>query len=106
MNMQDPANMSILNNVTWAISNLCQGKPAPDMALVAPAIEPLTALLHKEVSVDVLVDAVWALSYLSDGPNDRIERVMQTGVTAKLVELLKDKTSLLLIRLSDASEIL
>jgi importin subunit alpha-1 len=97
MNMQDPANMSILNNVTWAVSNLCRGKPAPDMALVAPAIEPLTALLHKEVSVDVQVDAVWALSYLSDGPNDRIERVMQTGVTAKLVEFLKDKTSLLLI---------
>jgi importin subunit alpha-1 len=97
MNMENPANMSLLGNVTWAISNLCRGKPAPDMALVAPAIEPLAALLHKEVSVDVLVDAVWALSYLSDGPNERIERVMQTGVTAKLVEFLEDKTSLLLI---------
>ncbi len=95
--MQNPANMSLLGNVTWAISNLCRGKPAPDMALVAPAIEPLAALLHKEVSVGVLVDAVWALSYLSDGPNERIERVMQTGVTAKLVEFLEDKTSLLLI---------
>jgi hypothetical protein len=58
-NMQNPANMSLLGNVTWAISNLCQGKPAPDMAFVAHVIEPLAALLHKEVSVDVLVDAVW-----------------------------------------------
>jgi hypothetical protein len=57
--MQNPANMSLLGKVTWAISNLCQGKPAPDMALVAHVIEPLATLLHKEVSVDVLVDAVW-----------------------------------------------
>ena len=54
------------------------------MAFVAPAIEPLATLLHKEVSVDVLVNAVWALSYLLDGPNERIKWVVQTGVTAKM----------------------
>jgi hypothetical protein len=88
--------MSLLNNVTWAVSNLCRGKPAPDMALVGPAIEPLVGILHKEVSTDILVDAVWALSYLSDGANERIERVMRSGVTTRLVEFLENKSSALL----------
>jgi hypothetical protein len=66
------------------------------MALISPAIEPLVALLHKEVSTDVLVDAVWALSYLSDGPNEQIEMVMRSGAIAKLVDFLEDKSSPLL----------
>jgi hypothetical protein len=66
------------------------------MALVGPAIEPLVGILHKEVSTDILVDAVWALSYLSDGANERIERVMRSGVTKRLVQFLENKSSALL----------
>ena len=97
MNIQNPANMSLLGNVTWVIFNLFRGKPAPDLALVAAEIEPMATLLHKEVSVNVLVDAVLVLLYLLDGPNERIKRVMQTSITAKLVKVLEDKTSLSLI---------
>jgi importin subunit alpha-1 len=85
--------MSLLNNMVWALSNLCRGKPTPELSLLAPAIGPLTELLHKEVSVDVLVDAVWAISYLSDGDNDRIAAVMTTGVAERLVQFLGDEMS-------------
>lgn len=88
--------MSILNNVTWTVSNLCRGKPAPEISLIEPAIGVLADLLQKEVSIEVLIDAVWALSYLSDGPNEKIDRVMSTGVTAQLIQLLEDKSSPLL----------
>jgi importin subunit alpha-1 len=97
LNIHQPANMSLLNNVVWTVSNLCRGKPAPDMALISPAIEPLVALLHKEVSTDVLVDAVWALSYMSDGPNEQIESVMRSGAIPKLIDFLEDKSSPLLV---------
>lgn len=40
------------------------------------------------IFVQVLTDACWALSYLSDGQNDKIQAVIEAGVCQRLVELL------------------
>ena len=75
-------------NAVWALSNLCRGKnPPPEFQKVCPCLPVLSRLLFHS-DADVLADACWALSYLSDGPNDKIQAVIDAGVCRRLVELL------------------
>lgn len=79
--------LSMLRNATWTLSNFCRGKPQPTFDLVRPALPTLAQLIYSPDD-DVLTDACWALSYLSDGPNEKIQAVIEAGVCRRLVELL------------------
>lgn len=54
---------------------------------VRPALPALQRLVYSN-DEEVLTDACWALSYLSDGTNDKIQAVIEAGVCQRLVELL------------------
>ncbi|RVW59799.1 Importin subunit alpha-1a [Vitis vinifera] len=56
-------------------------------AATKPALPALGRLIHSN-DEDVLTDACWALSYLSDGTNDKVQAVIEAGVCPRLVELL------------------
>ena len=57
------------------------------MDLVAAAIPYLAGILQRP-SGDALMDACWALSYLSDGDDTRIDAVMNSGVVPDIVSFL------------------
>ncbi|RRT61752.1 hypothetical protein B296_00030203 [Ensete ventricosum] len=57
------------------------------IGIVKPALPALERLIHLN-DEEVLTDACWALSYLSDGTNDKIQAVLEAGVCPRLVELL------------------
>ena len=56
-------------------------------AQISPALSILTKLVFS-LDDEVLIDACWAISYLSDGSNDKIQAVIESGVVRRLVELL------------------
>lgn len=66
LNVQHPASLALLRNATWALSNFCRGKPAPPAAMVQPLIPALAYLVQQE-DKDVISDAAWGLSHLTDG---------------------------------------
>ena len=91
-NIQKPDNDSLLSNVVWAVSNLIRGKPQPNLKLVKPAISHICDVVASG-NEPALMDACWALSYLSDGADERIEAVVETGITYTLVDLLRSSNA-------------
>src|SRR5271169_5192435 len=54
---------------------------------IHPALPVLAKLVYM-LDDEVLIDACWAISYLSDGSNDKIQAVIEAGIPRRLVELL------------------
>lgn len=77
-----------LRNVTWVIVNLCRNKePPPPMETITQLLPALAYLIH-HTDTDILVDSVWALSYLTDCGNMHIQAVIDADVVPILVSFL------------------
>merc|ERR1711964_894459 len=86
----DSRKLSMLRNATWTLSNFCRGKtPQPDWNTILPAL-PVLAKLVYSLDDEVLIDACWAIPYLSDGANDKIQAVIEANIIPPLIHLLSN----------------
>lgn len=81
------ANGDLAISTTWAISNLCCGKPSPDWNQVCPALPILAQILHSG-DEDLLEVACWAIAFLSDCSDFAIEAVIKANIIPSCVALL------------------
>jgi importin subunit alpha-1 len=79
--------LSTIRNGTWTLSNFCRGKPLIPLYVVEPALPVLRELIEMSEE-DILIDACWALSYISDGTQEKIQAIIASGVCERLVQLL------------------
>lgn len=80
---------SFVRNASWTLSNLCRGRPAPNFNLVKRAVPSLAKVLIENDVEDILIDVCWAISYLSDGGEERIPIIIETSVVPRLIQLLQ-----------------
>lgn len=80
--------MSFLRNVTWVIVNLCRNKDPPPSENAIRQLLPALAYLIQHTDTSILVDTVWAISYLTDAGNNIIQMVIDSGFVPYLVPLL------------------
>ena len=71
--------------------NLCRNKPPPPSADTIRELLPSLNLLIQHTDVSILVDTVWAVSYLTDGGEHMIQMVIDSGVVPRLVPLLSHR---------------
>ncbi|KAJ9055823.1 hypothetical protein DSO57_1039217 [Entomophthora muscae] len=70
--------ISMLRNASWTLSNFCRGKnPSPPWDKIQPAVDALGKLVYAQ-DAEIVTDSCWGLSYLTDGSNDKIQRVIET----------------------------
>ena len=80
--------MSVGRQAVWTVSNLFRGKPQPRERFVRLALPQLTVVLRRSKDIDMLTHCCWAISYMSEGDNRRVNEVLQSGVAPMLIELL------------------
>ncbi|XP_037038020.1 importin subunit alpha isoform X2 [Bradysia coprophila] len=78
-----------LRNITWLMSNLFRNKnpsaPFDKVKVMLPHLARL--LLHQDSQV--VTDAAWAISYVTDDDNNKIQAVIDHGCVHPLVRLLE-----------------
>lgn len=63
----------LLRNIAWTLSNLCRNKnPSPSLQSCCRCL-PVFAQFLCHDDAEVLGDTCWALSYITDGSDDKIQ---------------------------------
>ncbi|GFY62092.1 importin subunit alpha-4 [Trichonephila inaurata madagascariensis] len=76
-------------NIAWTMSNLCRNKNPPPPFEIVRELLPTFAEMINHPDVEVVTDALWAISYLTDASNEKIQEVIDAGVVPRLCELLE-----------------
>jgi hypothetical protein len=78
-------------HITWIMSNLNRNKPSPKYSQTAPMIHLISNIFHRfgggniTSSMDIIENCLWALSHFTDGPNERLELVLNTPEITRIV---------------------
>ena len=80
---------TLIKHCTWALSNFCRSKPAPEFKLMKPVIDLVIRAIYKlDNDYEFLVDACWILSYMTEHHKKSIKKILETNFMPKMLTLL------------------
>ncbi|EPB77968.1 Armadillo/beta-catenin-like repeat protein [Ancylostoma ceylanicum] len=90
----DTLDVSCARTLAWAFSNMCRHKnphaPLPVLERLSKGLAKLIAHSDKQVRQD----ACWAVSYLTDGPDEQITLAKTSGVLPHVLKFLSDSDAM------------
>lgn len=85
---QSESTIPFLQNISWTMSNLCRNKNPPTQVEYIKKILPSLITLLNKGDKQIRADSCWALSYITDGPNERIQMIIEHEIPQRLIEML------------------
>jgi HEAT repeat protein len=82
------SNSMLARNCAWCITNLLRGKPLPSLDEIFFLIPVLAETLKNNMRKEILTDAMWGLSYISDAGEKAIIKILESGALEPIVKLL------------------
>ncbi|KAG5338964.1 IMA5 protein, partial [Acromyrmex heyeri] len=79
-----------MDRISWLLSNLCLRNPPLSLELIKPLLPVFDRLLNSENN-SIISDTCRILYYLTDGVNDNIQAIMETGILPKILDCLISK---------------
>ena len=86
--LQTRTTIKLQRVATWTMSNFCHNEPPTTNEKLKPAIPILSKLISTSIDDEILENVCSVFSYLSNGPNDHIQKVIDAGVCPRIVSLL------------------
>ncbi|KAJ1370140.1 hypothetical protein KIN20_031802 [Parelaphostrongylus tenuis] len=90
----DSLDVSCARTLAWAFSNMCRHKnphaPIPVLEVLSRGLSKL--ITHNDAQV--LQDSCWAISYLTDGPDEQIALAEKSGVLPFVCKLLRNSDAM------------
>ncbi|WKY01705.1 hypothetical protein Q1695_015594 [Nippostrongylus brasiliensis] len=90
----DELEVSCARTLAWAFSNMCRHKnphaPLSVLAVLSKGLAKIVAHPDKQVRQD----ACWAISYLTDGPDEQIALAKTSGVLPYVIQFLQDSDNM------------
>jgi importin subunit alpha-1 len=81
----------LARNCAWCCTNLLRGKPLPDEKDLYLAIPVYCEVLKNNTRKEILTDAMWGISYISDAGEKSIAKILECGASESIVGLLTHK---------------
>ncbi|KAK6021256.1 Armadillo/beta-catenin-like repeat protein [Ostertagia ostertagi] len=90
----DSLEVSCARTLAWAFSNMCRHKnPHAPLAVLSVLSKGLAKIVAHE-DKQVRQDACWAISYLTDGPDEQIALAKTSGVLPHVIKFLSDSDAM------------